>query len=427
MLLQLCDLILVWPDDAGLRVRRGDIFIAEGIVRFDIPSRKPDRVIDCGGAVAMPGLVNAHHHIYSTLATGLDPGRPLHDFTGILRGLWWRLDRALNEEAVKLSALLAARDSLRHGVTTVFDHHVSVPFIEDSLHIIDDILRGQGVGAVLCWEGSGRHGDAVYDRITRENLSFAADAGRGMLGLHASFTLSDRQLRRTANSGVGMPIHIHVAEGIADVEDTVKNYGCTIIERLEAHDLLRPGSLLAHGCRLNNTELAMLSGRDVWLALAVESNLNNALPPLDAASALAAGVRLCTGTDGMGGDVLRSWRAMFLQHRLLHSDPDSGFDVAAAMLLGGYSLKEFWGFPLGVRDGERADIAVFDYVPAGPVTSLNALGHLLYGLAGSAARWVVQADRITLDEGCPTAPLPDIYHRREVITRRLWKRFAKQE
>ena len=427
MLLQLQNLTLLRPEDGAIAVHRGDIYIEDGLVRYTAPGRTPHRVIDAQGALALPGLVNAHHHIYSALATGLSPGKPLRDFEGILGDMWWRLDQELDEESVRLCALLAARDCLRCGVTTVFDHHVSVPFVEGSLHTLDRELRQQGVNAVLCWEATGRYGEELFACALAQSVSFAAETGRGMLGMHASFTLEEHHLRQVAAASPDVPVHIHVAEGAVDEQQCRERYGVSVVERLRRHGLLRPGSLLVHGCHLADDELAAMAAADVWLAQAVESNRNNALPPLDLTRALQQNVKLCAGTDGLGSDVLASIRAAFWQHRLAHRDPDAGWDVAAAMFHGNYELKQQWGFPLGVRPDEPADIAIFHYTPAGTVDAANALGHVLYGLAGSAARWVVQADRLSLDESRPTAPLPEIYQRREAITRALWNRFIDQE
>jgi len=100
--------------------------------------------LDAGGGLILPGLVNLHHHFYSSLARGLDPGAEMRDFPEILDRLWWRLDRALDPDTVRLSALLAAAECVRWGCTTVFDHHASPSCIDGSL----DVLAGDRDAAV---------------------------------------------------------------------------------------------------------------------------------------------------------------------------------------------------------------------------------------------------------------------------------------
>jgi len=417
MHLLLRDVNLAWPQGEGFAVSRGDVHVLDGVVLNTVPATPPRRTLECGGRLALPGLVNAHHHIYSALAAGLDPGLPLLDFTGILRGMWWRLDRALDRDAVRLSAMLAARESLRWGVTTVFDHHISVPFIEGSLALLQETLQAQGVAGVLCFETSGRNGGEVFRRSLDENVRHGA-----MLGLHAGFTLSDDELAACA-AACPRPVHVHIAEGMAD-EDDARRRGLRAAARLDRFGLLRPGSILAHGCHLDDDELALLAGRGVWLAQAAESNLNNAQPPLDLRRALDAGLHICVGTDGMSGAVLRAWRTSVLYNRFIRRSPDVGWDVAVALLLGNWQLKRAWGLPRGVLPGEVADIAVMDYTSAGPLDAGNLPGHLLYGAAEAPARWVVRADGLSLDDFLPTAPPPE---NTEAITRALWKRFANEE
>jgi cytosine/adenosine deaminase-related metal-dependent hydrolase len=100
----------------------------------EVTSRYPEaRILDARGGLILPGLINIHHHFYSALARGLNPGISMGSFPEVLDRLWWRLDRALDADAIRISALLSAADSIRWGCTTVFDHHASPNHIEGSL------------------------------------------------------------------------------------------------------------------------------------------------------------------------------------------------------------------------------------------------------------------------------------------------------
>src|SRR5438552_1164716 len=85
-----------------------------------------DDVIDCKGVVVLPGLVNGHTHLYSSLAVGMPPPpRTPRSFLEILQFVWWRLDQALDAESIEVSARIGALEALHCGTTTLIDHHAS--------------------------------------------------------------------------------------------------------------------------------------------------------------------------------------------------------------------------------------------------------------------------------------------------------------
>ena len=89
----------------------------------------------------MPGLVNAHHHIYSALATGMPmPERAPESFSAMLEQVWWRMDEALDLSTVRACGLVGGLAALRAGVTTVVDHHASPSAIDGALLTLDDAL-----------------------------------------------------------------------------------------------------------------------------------------------------------------------------------------------------------------------------------------------------------------------------------------------
>ncbi len=208
--------------DRGAVLWRGGEIVEVG--QFDaLEHREPGaRRIDAGGGLILPGLVNLHHHFYSSLARGLDPGIDLTDFPTTLAGLWWRLDRALDPDTVRLSAELAAVDCIRWGATTVFDHHASPSCVDGSLELVAGAVERAGLSAVLCYEVSDRNGHDEALAGLEENLAFCSartthPSVRGMLGLHAGFTVNDATLEAVARSHrPEMGCHIHVAEDPVD-------------------------------------------------------------------------------------------------------------------------------------------------------------------------------------------------------------------
>ena len=167
-----------------------------------------DQVVDAGGQVVMPGLVNAHMHFYSTLVRGLGKMAPSANFQEVLDNLWWRLDRQLTLDDVEMSAQVILLDAIRKGTTTLVDHHASPFAITGSLERIAKAVKAAGVRACLCYEVSDRDGAAIATEGQEENAAFARRCARdkdpmlrALFGLHAAFTLSDATLDRAATMG----------------------------------------------------------------------------------------------------------------------------------------------------------------------------------------------------------------------------------
>jgi len=98
-------------------------------------------------ATTTPGMVCAHHHLYSTLARGMPaPPRQPTRFGEILEQVWWRLDTALDLDMIRASALLGATEALMSGTTAIIDHHESPNAIEGSLDVIADACAEQSAG-----------------------------------------------------------------------------------------------------------------------------------------------------------------------------------------------------------------------------------------------------------------------------------------
>jgi cytosine/adenosine deaminase-related metal-dependent hydrolase len=135
---------------------------------------------DCSGMLIIPGNVCAHHHLYSALARGMPYElEPPANFLQILQRVWWRLDRALDEPAIRLSALRAGLDALLAGTTTIVDHHASPNAIDGSLDIIADALGELGLRSILCYEVTDRDGPA---RGSRRTCGSCAPPGRWPAG-----------------------------------------------------------------------------------------------------------------------------------------------------------------------------------------------------------------------------------------------------
>ena len=391
------------------------------------------RRLDARGGMILPGLINLHHHLYSALARGLAPSSTPTDFWQVLELLWWRLDRALTRETVHLSALLGVADCIRWGCTTLFDHHASPSCVRDSLSTIAGVVDEIGLSAVLCYEVSDRNGhdEAVAGLV--ENLSFIDRHRdhprlRGTLGLHASFTVTDKTLDDAAERrGGGCGCHIHVAEDPLDNEVSKSRFGKAPLQRLEERGLLDDKALLVHGIHLGPDSLTTIARNHSVLIHCPESNANNGVGRLDTERATDRGCTIGLGTDGMSSAMLRSLRAAFLAQRGGREDPTVGF-AALPQILRNNALvaRRFFDEPLlgEIAPDAPADLCVVDSPPPTPISADNAFGHLVYGAAEAPVRHTIARGQVLLEDFRHTTIDPEeIAAAAREATPELWERF----
>ena len=350
--------------------------------------------IDADGGVIMPGLVNTHNHIYSAFARGLSiKGYNPHDFNDILEGMWWKIDRLLTKENDSLSAQAVYIDCIKNGVTTVFDHHASYLDIPGSLDTIADAAKALGVRTSLCYEVSDRDGKAKMTEAVLENERMIlranaddSDMLKGMMGLHAAFTLSDETLalcKQHTPSYTGA--HIHVAEGPGDQVDSLHKYGKRIVERLYENGILGEKTLAIHCVHVSPAEMAILKQTNTMVVHNPESNMGNAVGCGPVIRLFQEGILLGLGTDGYTNDMFESYKVGNIIHKHNLCDPTVAWGEIPSMLFENNPriAGRFFRKPLGVlKAGAYADVIVTDYDPLTPMDGGNANGHILFGMNG---------------------------------------------
>jgi len=396
-----------------------------------------DRVIDAGGRVVMPGLVNAHMHFYSTLVRGLGKMAPSANFQEVLDHLWWRLDRQLSLDDVEMSAQVVLLDAIRKGTTTLVDHHASPHAITGSLDRIASAVKGSGLRSCLCYEVSDRDGEAIATEGLEENARFARRCNRegdpqlrALFGLHAAFTLSDATLDRAALLGqdLGIGFHVHVAEAASDVAANLQRYGLTPTARLRAHGILGERSIAAHAVHVTEADIDLLAASDTFVAHNPQSNLNNAVGIADLIRLSARGVRVGLGTDAMTVNMLEEVRVALWAQHLRQEHPSCGFmEVANPLFVQNPELAtRLWGFPIGtLQEGAAADLILVDYHPPTPLNGDTVLGHLIFGLSQATVDTTICAGRVLM-EGKRLAIDVDeaaLAARSRELARKLWDRF----
>jgi putative selenium metabolism protein SsnA len=389
---------------------------------------------DCTGKVILPGFICAHHHFYSTMARGMAiPGEPAKNFVEILEKLWWKVDRALDEEDILVSAQLPLIDCIRNGTATVIDHHASPTYRDGSLDLIEKAVRQSGLRASLCYEVSDRN---VMGGGIAENARFIKKVGQGdvqiaaMMGLHASFTLSDETLEKcigiAKDANVGC--HIHVAEDLSDREDSLAKYHTTIVNRLNKMGATGKKSIFVHCVHIDEDEMDVVAKTGTIVVHNPESNMNNAVGVTPILKMLNKGILVGLGTDGMGSDMLVQMRCAYLLHRLANRDPRVAFMEAPQMLLQNNAeiIRRQFGLHLGeIAEGLPADLAILDYCPPTPLSEANFLGHLIFGLVDAVVDTTVCRGKVLM-QGKKILSMDEerLAARSRELAPKMWERLA---
>jgi len=390
----------------GAVVTDGAKIIAVG--DFDTLNKDyPDaEFVDAVGGVIMPGLINAHTHIYSGLARGLSiPGYNPTNFFEILDGMWWNIDRHLTLDGTRASAYATILDCIRNGVTTIFDHHASFGEIPGSLFAIRDVAKETGMRACLCYEVSERDGEEKTEQGIRENADFikwAKEADdpmiKGMFGGHALFTISDRTFEKMVKANDGMTgFHIHVAEGMNDVYDSLRNYGCRPVNRLLYNGILGEKTLLGHCIHVSPAEMDIIKETGTMVVNNPESNMGNAVGCAPVLQMMKKGITVGMGTDAYTHDMLESMKVFLIIQRHNAALPNVawGEDVTMQFANNRVIAEKYFGVPLGIlKEGAAADVIVMDYKPFTPFSDANIDGHMLFGMNGRNCRATVINGRL---------------------------------
>jgi putative selenium metabolism protein SsnA len=439
---------VVTCDDENHVLPNGAVHIAGPFV--DAVGASPDLLTaypaderwDAQGQILMPGQICAHTHFYGAFARGLYiPGPPAKDFPEILQNLWWNLDKALDLDGVASSAEVCLADAIRHGTTTLIDHHASQRAIDGSLDVIADAVLTSGLRAALCYEVTDRDGPAAAQAGIHENVRFTrklATARRdtphsplathlaATFGLHASLTLSDTTLERCVEEA--RRFHVHVAEHPVDEYDSLQKSGQRVVERLHRFGITGPESIMAHCIHVDAWETALLRETETFVTHQPRSNMNNAVGAAEITPMLRAGMKVCLGNDGFSNDMFAEMKVADMLQKVAHGDPRYlGADKVLQMAIVNNRrlAAAFFDRPVGVVvPGAYADLILLDYHPTTPFSPANLPWHILFGVSGSHVASTVVHGRVlmrdrkllTLDEAAITA-------RSRTVAQATWERY----
>jgi cytosine/adenosine deaminase-related metal-dependent hydrolase len=402
-----------------LEFKQTDILVdegPEGKLHFVVEKSNTGnaKIIDCSGKFITKSFACGHHHVYSALARGMGaPKKNPENFPEILQNIWWTLDKALDMEMIRSSALVTAMACARNGVTFAIDHHASPFAVEGSLETIAQAFDEVGVGHLLCYEISDRDGIDIAKKGLAETASYLSKR-QGLVGLHASFTVGDETLKHAVDlaKNTKSGIHVHVAEDESDQVHCLTHHGKRVIERFsEAGVLDFQKTILGHCLHLSKNEKHHISESPVWIVQNTESNLNNQVGNFNSAG---LGKNIMIGTDGMHSDMLRSAKSAFFAG---HNYDNIDYPETYRRFRNVHNYLHSNGFE---NDGEN-NLVVLDYDTPTPLTANNFLGHFLFGIEGKHARHVISNGKLIVENGkLITVNEEEILAESRVLAVRLW-------
>jgi putative selenium metabolism protein SsnA len=430
--------IIFTNDDTNTVYQPGAVVVDKGLVSdvgpaSEIKAKYRDvQSEEFASGIITPGLVNLHHHLYSSFARGWNTNRSPRNFPAILHDIWWRLDEALCLDDIYYSALVGLCDSVRCGVTSVVDHHSSQKTIAGSLGKIADAFGVVGLRGSVCFELSDRCGEKAFADGLRETTAALESWPRGgdrlsaMIGAHASMTLSDSSLAKIAEiiRKYSAGCHFHLAEDMSDQVDSLAKYGRRVTRRFAEFGLPGEKTLVIHGVHLDSNEIELLGTTKTNLAICPRSNQNNAVG--------AArwwdynDVKIGFGTDGIGSDIINEAKSALYITRHESGNPSAYFPQVCDMFLKSNPkiFEKISGIKTGrIAQGLPADLVLWDYDPPTPVNSENIGGHFLYGLSNSQVDTVwVGGEKILEKRRFVKFDYAETIARARELASRLWAR-----
>lgn len=386
-------------------------------------------IIDGKGKILLPGLINFHTHVYSTLVRGAAIPYQPRSFKDILDQLWWNFDSKLDNTTTYHSAMVYGLESLKSGVTSMIDHHASGAEIIGSLDSLKKaIVDKLGMRGIFCFETSDRFNITECIDENLAGLKYNSSDARGMFGLHASLSLSEETLIKIRRILRDAPIHVHVAESLEDEEDSINKYRMRVVERFEKHNLINKDSILAHCVHINSKEARIIEEKGAVIALNPTSNMNNAVGSFNINLFRNNNIQLLIGNDGLGTNIAKEWTYFYYAGKAGIEDAAGiGFDEMLKYINGSY---EYFGRQMGIKIGKIkeeyvADFVLIPYKNPTKMDESNAFGHVFYGLFENFRPSDVIVKGKTLIEDYESIFDEEaIYKNATIASQALWKRLG---
>ena len=363
---------------------------------------RADMVVEGKDKLLIPGLVNAHTHVYMTMFRGCADDL---SFTDWLFGHIDPLESKMTREDCYWATLLGYLEMIASGTTACLDMYV---FTETALRAAEEsgfrtaLSRGLTGGAEDPEGGARRIREALGEM---DGWKGETDRIRFFLGPHAPYTCGPEYLREIADLAEErkLPLHLHLSESVGEQQGIREKYGCTPAEYFHRAGCLRPGTVAAHCVYVNARDMALMAEQGVTAVTNPASNLKlgNGVAPVP--DLLKAGVNVALGTDGAASNnalnLFRELNLVTLLHKGLRGDPTvvaAGEGLRMATENGARALG--WEKLGRIEAGWTADLAVLDLDRLNLLPQNDVLSSLAYSADGSEVERVMVEGRFLMKD-----------------------------
>lgn len=400
---------LVWPAWNAEPVEDGAVLIeGDRIVKVGRFRARADTIVDAGGALAMPGFVQAHVHLCQTLFRGLAEERPLLRW---LRERIWPLEAAHDEASLRASARLACAELIRGG-TTSFASIETVRGTRAVLEAVAEIALPGLVGHCLMDDTCGYPPLAVDigDALAECDVLMNAAAEHPWVGIAVAprfaLSCSEANLREAARyaRSRGLRLHTHASEQPDEVAWIRQQTGMDNIAYLAACGLAGPDVMLAHGVQCDAAERARLAEAGTHVVHCPSSNfkLGSGIAPVP--EMLAEGVPVALGADGAPCnnrlDIFQEMRLAGLAQTVRFGPGALSAARIVGMATEGGAAALGWGEVTGrLEAGRRADIVLIDLDDVSVLPDDSPASAVVYAGHPGTVAMTIAAGRILYENG----------------------------
>lgn len=394
-------------------------------------------LIEGEGCFLLPGLIDAHTHLYGSLIDAKPPVKdPPQNFPQILDRVWWQWDKSLTSEDIAVSALVGCIASLRSGITTIFDHHASPGATIHSLDVLAENIGKCGLRSCLAYEISDRNGSDSFEEGVEENRRFILDTKqhendmlKGLFGMHAVFSLSDVSLQRCAEEMrlLNVGCHLHVAEHGTELQKFAETHDCSIPEYLVKIGILGPNSLLAHTVHLEDVGIRIIKSAGAFNVHNPRSNMVNGVGIARVKEMFELGLAVCLGSDGFFDLPYEAVYAKLLQI-MATGNPSAFSDRQALIMLYDHNVRlaeRTFNCRLGkIKTGYKADLILTVYSPIAPIEEQNRFSHIISALTNGHIKTIlINGKPVMKDFTITGVDVDQVYIHAREVAKRIWDRF----
>nr|WP_236013288.1 amidohydrolase [Paenibacillus glycanilyticus] len=379
-------------------VFRGHMVVTDNRITYigaEAPTGLDEQVerIDGSKLAFMPGLINTHGHAAMSLLRGYSDDQNLQVW---LEQKMWPMEAKYVDQDTRAGSALAIVEMLKTGTTAFVDMY-------DRMDQVAQMVEQSGIRGALTRGVIGLCPEEIQQAKLKEAIAFARDwngkaDGRitTMISPHAPYTCPPDYIEKFVQAAhdYDLPVHTHMSETLAEVEQNVRDYGSRPVEHLDKLGFFSRPALVAHAVHLNDEEIALLAERNVAVSHNPVSNLKLASGVARVPELLRAGVTVSLGTDSVASnnnlDLFKEIKFAALLHKGISGDPTVIPAMEALRMGTVYGARSIWqeGSIGQLAEGMKADFIAIDLEQPHYYPLTDIVSHLVYSGSGRDVKHV---------------------------------------